>query len=69
MKKKYLILFFVQFLVFSGLLCLFDWNELDSKKFFSNVIQGVFFGLFMSFYTYWSDKQKEKKAMNKDEKE
>ena len=61
--KKYFWLFLLEFILFSGVLCLFDWNKMDTKLFYSNIIQGFFFGLFMSFYSYWSDKKKAKKKL------
>ena len=59
-KKKYLLAFLANFIVLTGFLCLFDWNSLDSHRFISNVIQGFFFGIFMSLYDYWNDNRKKK---------
>lgn len=60
--KKYFIQFILHFFIFLGVLCLFDWNKLDTKTFLSNVLQGFLFGIFMTFYNYWSDKRNEKKS-------
>ena len=64
--RKYFLLFIVQFLVFAAILCIFDYQSLNLHKFYSNVLQGVLFGLFMTFYSYWDDKRKKKKENNQE---
>ena len=59
--KKYSVTFVVQFILFTGVLCLFDWGSLDSHRFYSNLVQGVLFGVFMTAYNYWDDNRKKKK--------
>ena len=63
--KKYIATFVVQFILFVGILCLFDWKSLTLHKFYTNLIGGLFFGSFMTFYSYWEDKRKNKKDEGK----
>ena len=62
--KKYGVVFVVEFLIFFCVLSLFNWESLDPNKVFSNLFQGMLFGLFLTSYHYWNNKQKEKKEKN-----
>ena len=53
-------MFVLQSLLFAGILCLFDWNSLNTELVYGNLLQGVFFGVFMTAYSYWDDKRKKK---------
>ena len=64
-RKKYVVVFLMEFLLFAGILCLFDWNTLDSQRVYGNLFQGVLFGVFMTAYHYWEDKR----VKNKDKSE
>ena len=64
-RKKYIGIFVIQFLCFTGILCLFDWKSLDLNRFYGNVFQGALFGFFMTFYTYWDNKRKKIKEKAK----
>ena len=65
---KYIVSFLLYFIIFCGVLCLIDWKTLDLDRFYMNLVQGIFFGLFMTFYDYWSSKRKKKKE-NKEHQE
>ena len=68
-NKYYLLRFVLEALVFMGILSLIDWFMSEINPWYTYVIQGILFGFFMTFYSYWSDKQKQKKEENKGEKE
>lgn len=68
MFKKYLSIFIVQSLVFMIALGLLDWASSDLQEWYSYVIQGLGFGLFMTLYSYWTYTRKKNKEKEEEDK-
>ncbi len=58
-QKKYILMFILEFLLFMGILLLLDWAANELNQWYTYVLQGLFFGVFMTLYSMWSDKRKE----------
>ena len=56
--KKYYLLFIIESLLFMGILAVIDWMMSEMNTWYTYVLQGILFGIFMTVYTYWSDKRK-----------
>ena len=59
--KKYGLIFVLNAFLFSGVLCLIDWNSLDQLQVYGNIFQGLAYGLFMTLYYYWDNNRKKNK--------
>ena len=64
-KKYYLILFLVYSLFFSAFSYLFLWLTDIKIDSYNGFIQGLFFGLYMTLYEYWTDRKRKKKDQDK----
>ena len=66
--RKYILMFIIESLIFIGVMCVIDWVSDEMHVWYTYLLQGVLFGVFMTLYTLWSDRKKDASGKEEDKR-